>query len=164
MLDSVQDNAHQNKLFAFLECLMLSTQENKARCHCDQFNKHEYSECPQPPFLVLLPFSFPHRRCAVTWLWAVMKLWGRDWDFNERSGVSVYITVVMKSSHEIRALVMIGFMVFCLVLYFKKGKRRKKMQIISPGMHNPNALGSGKTVSSYAQEVEMWMLKYKERK
>ena len=38
------------------------------------------------------------------------------------------------------------------------------MQIISPGMHNPNALGSGKTVSSYAQEVEMWMLKYKERK
>lgn len=84
-----------------------------------------------------------------------MKLWGRDWDFNERSGVSVYITVVMKSSHEIRALVMIGFMVFCLVLYFKKGKRRKKMQIISPGMHNPNALGSGKTVSPYAQEVEM---------
>lgn len=36
------------------------------------------------------------------------------------------------------------------------------MQITSPGMHNPNALGSGKIVSSYAWEVEMWILNYKQ--
>lgn len=121
----MQDNAHQKLWFAFLMCLMLSTQGKKARCHCDQLNKRKYSACPHPPSLILLPFPFTHGLCAVTWLWAVLKLWGRGWDFKERSGVGVYITVAIKGSHEIRALVMIGFvfrLVCCGVLFFfKKG-------------------------------------------
>lgn len=96
--------------------------EKKARCHCDQLSKRKHSECPQAPSLVLLPFPFTHGLCAVTWLWAVLKLWGRGWDFNERSGVSVYITVAMKSSHEIRALVMIGSDYY---FFFKEKNGRK---------------------------------------
>lgn len=87
MLDSVPNNSHQKLWFAFPVCLMLSTQEKKARCHCDQLNKHKFSACPHPPSLVLLPFPFTQGLCAVTWLWAMLKLRGRGWDFNERNGL-----------------------------------------------------------------------------
>lgn len=138
VLDSVQDYAHPKLWFTFLVCFMLSTQEKKARCHCDQLNKHKYSACPHPPSLVLLPFPFTHGLCSVTWLRAVLELWGRRWDFNERSGVSVYITIAVKGSREIRALVIIGF-VSC---FKKKGK-----QIII-WLCNPTDLEFGKTISS----------------
>lgn len=132
---------------------MLSTQGKKARCHCDQLNKRKYSACPHPPSLILLPFPFTHGLCAVTWLWAVLKLWGRGWDFKERSGVGVYITVAIKGSHEIRALVMIGFvfrLVCCGVLFFfKKGGGGDDKQIISQRLYNPNGLEFGKPASSH---------------
>lgn len=68
--------------------------------------------------------------------------------------MSVYITVAMKSSHEIRALVMIGFDFF---LFFLR-KKWKKRQIISQRIFNPNAVGSGKSLSSHTWEIKIWML------
>lgn len=46
--------------------------------------------------------------------------------------MSVYITVVMKSSHEIRALVMIGFMVFFVWFCFLKKEREGKKCRLHP--------------------------------
>jgi len=52
----------------------------------------------------------------------------------------------MKGSHEIRALVMIGF-VLCFGFLIKKKKKGK--QIISQRLYNPNGLEFQKTVSSH---------------
>lgn len=136
---------------------------------------------------VLMPFSFTHGLCAVTWLWAVLELWGREWDFNERSGVSVYITVLMKSSHEIRALVMIvpGFLfwfwvglfvfwcpvvcgvwgfvfleggVFLRVCFACLPKKKKKERGKNIASQRLYK-PSGNTVSSHTEIIKIWILR-----
>lgn len=142
MLDLVQDNVHHKLWSAFLVCLMLSPRGKKARCHCDQLNKHNYLACPHPPSLVLLPFPFTHRLCAVTWLWAVLKLCGRGWECNERSGVSVYITVVMKISWDQSLChdMFCGFVDFFFFVVFGLVGLVFLKQIISQEFYNPNDL------------------------
>lgn len=123
----------------YISCMLYAVNSGKkARCHCDQLNKHKYSACPHPPSLVLLPFPFTHGLCSVTWLRAVLKLWGRRWDFNERSGVSVYITIAVKGSREIRAPVMIGFVSWFFSFFLKR-----------QADNNLVDLECGKTVSSH---------------
>lgn len=102
---------------------------NKARCHCEQLNKQVLCMSLSPLSCPAAISLYTWAVCSdLTWLWAMLKLWGRGRDLNERSGVSDYITVAMKGSHEIRALVMIGF-VFCfvwrgfLLFCFKRARR-----------------------------------------